>query len=125
MTEAHKYTKRTLVRAAKYEKREVLVTPAKYRMRSVKVEDAAFVRRVNVRLTMNMAEAEALRAVLMRIGGDPETTRRGLTAAVNDALNKAGVKWELGDSDDLSPRYRSLSFEDWPRYHGPDSDSDD
>lgn len=46
----------------------------------------------NVTLTMAVEEAETLRAVFSRIGGDPRTTRRGHTDALNAALRQAGVQ---------------------------------
>lgn len=44
-----------------------------------------------VTLTLSVDEASALRDILGRVGGVPTETRRGLTTAVYDALNAAGV----------------------------------
>ena len=68
-----------------------------------------------VRLTMSMDEAKALRAVLNRIGGNPEKSRRGLTEAISRALAEAGVKYQLGDGADLhgyNCSYGSMFFKD-------------
>lgn len=100
MAKASKFTRRTIMRDAVFEDRTV----------RVKVSGVEYGKEEMVRLVLSVEEAEALRAVLMRIGGDGETTRRGLTSAVNTALHEAGVKWELGDGDDLGPRHRSMHF---------------
>ena len=114
MANAIKGKRRVVTRAAEYKTETKVIR--------TKVRDAQQEIQHYVRMILSMEEAEALRVVLMRIGGDAEKSRRGLIAAVNDALNKAGVKWAIGDSDDLSPRYRSLCFEDRHDIHIPDDD---
>lgn len=47
---------------------------------------------ITVTLTLTMAEAQVLSDVTRRIGGHPDTTRRGLTDAIGEALRKAGVQ---------------------------------
>jgi hypothetical protein len=44
-----------------------------------------------VTLTMPRSRAEALRAILLHVGGDPRTTRRGLTDEISDALASLGI----------------------------------
>lgn len=46
-----------------------------------------------VTLVMSGAEAVALRIVLGMVGGNPESTPRGLTANIMEALEEAGVPW--------------------------------
>ena len=43
-------------------------------------------------LELTIQEAEVLRSVLHRIGGDPVFSPRQLTNCINDALEEAGVK---------------------------------
>ena len=44
-------------------------------------------------LTLNQNEAETLRRLLGKIGGDPKTTRRRFMDNISFALNHAGVKY--------------------------------
>jgi hypothetical protein len=46
-----------------------------------------------VTLTLNQNEAETLRRLLSKIGGDPKTTRRRFTNSIASALQKAGVNY--------------------------------
>ncbi len=101
MAKAHAYKKSILVHRAVYEKQEVLMQPAQYRTTSVKVKDAAYVMREYVRLTLNWEEAETLRAVLARVGGSPEHSRRGYARGITEALAKAGVEYKIGDGFDI------------------------
>lgn len=48
--------------------------------------------RRGVTLTLDTSEAEALAAVLNRVGGDPDKSPRGKTQAVYGRLKDAGVK---------------------------------
>lgn len=59
-------------------------------------------------LTLNRREAEALRALLNRVGGHPDTTRRGLVSGVASALQGAGVY--LFDAD--IKREAGIDFEE-------------
>lgn len=43
-------------------------------------------------LHLSREEADVLRAILNRIGGDPKTTRRGIADRVNDALRDVGLR---------------------------------
>ena len=45
-----------------------------------------------VKLTLTDSEAEALAAVLYRVGGDPAVSSRGKTQAISAKLRSAGVK---------------------------------
>lgn len=61
-----------------------------------------------VQLTLNREEAEALRAILNRVGGHPSTTRRGLIDGISNTLYMAGVVFR--DRDIV--RGASINFED-------------
>lgn len=58
---------------------------------TIKVEEEIVV------LTMTRPEAEALRAVLARVGGDARYTRRGLTDNISHALYETGISWDTSD----------------------------
>ena len=46
-----------------------------------------------VTLTLNQNEAETLRRLLSKVGGDPLTTRRRFISSIASALQTAGVKY--------------------------------
>ena len=46
---------------------------------------------VKIKLEMTALEAAVLHAILQRIGGNPDTTLRGVTSGINDALNSVLV----------------------------------
>lgn len=52
-----------------------------------------------VDLILSREEAEALASVLAVVGGNPTTTRRGLTAGVLRALAEADVTYDTSDLD--------------------------
>jgi hypothetical protein len=66
-----------------------------------------FVKNVDIVLTLSLREAETLRDICSRIGGDPNTSRRRLTDSIGRALSSAGVDYTFAPGD-LEPRGRNL-----------------
>jgi hypothetical protein len=62
---------------------------------------------VGITLELSVEEAEAIAAVLYRVGGDPNTSRRGLTDRVSNALHGAGVKL---DTEGISTTANAVYF---------------
>lgn len=58
---------------------------------------AEIITKTTVTLEMTGEEASAVVAVLRKVGGYPEDTRRGYTANVLDALHNAGIESAAGD----------------------------
>ena len=62
----------------------------------------------SVTLELSYDEAMALSAVLRRVGGSPDTTRRGLTAEIEDSLYAAGVRdteaYDLNGTVNFEPK---------------------
>lgn len=73
-----------------------------------KVEKTIVVEEEVITLALNRAEATILMDIFSRIGGDPETTRRGLVDNMNDALRKIGV-WGT-DQKDMDDKNRAIYF---------------
>ena len=61
------------------------------------------------KLTLTQDEAETLSVVLAKVGGDPDRTGRGNTEAIFDALEAAGVRYELSKHYGRSSGYINFS----------------
>lgn len=66
----------------------------------------------SVTLELSKDEAETLRLILGKIGGCPDTTRRGHTGAISEALEAAGVQRpaEFGGDNGIGPFIGRIDF---------------
>lgn len=68
----------------------VIETPVQVTVTQMKTEE----KQTGVRLDLTMAEAETLRVILHRIGGNSQKSPRKYTQRIVDALSDAGVVWD-------------------------------
>jgi hypothetical protein len=67
---------------------------------------------IKVILTLSKEEALALLAVLSKVGGNPKTSRRGLTQAVYNALYNMELGFKELESTDLRTSTTGLWFDE-------------
>ena len=61
-------------------------------------------------LTLTKEEAHTLQMVCNRIGGDPNTSRRGHMDSINKALGDVAVFGGIYDNTEISKLYRNIFF---------------
>jgi hypothetical protein len=71
-----------------------------------------YVEHIEYTLTLTDEEAQVLMDIFGRVGGDPDTTRRGLVDGISRALRDAGADY-LRQITDISPKDSIYFVDEW------------